>query len=145
MKNKLCHTCHKSEDCETPCAAIEVLFQIYDKQDEKDKVARIRNLKKQLGIQDAEPSKSLKRLADKIIKRFPEFSIIREFNIKIGYVVSQEAREAKRSYMPIVGRCRKSLRLTCLLILLSHFMSGTPDYSTKISRRFSCCMSFGTS
>ncbi|WP_028560668.1 putative metallopeptidase [Paenibacillus pinihumi] len=104
MKNKLCHTCHKSEDCETPCAAIEVLFQIYDKQDEKDKVARIRNLKKQLGIQDAEPSKSLKRLADKIIKRFPEFSIIREFNIKIGYVVSQER---KRGEKIIYADCRK--------------------------------------
>ncbi|MCM3291633.1 hypothetical protein M3661_15995 [Paenibacillus sp. MER 180] len=84
MNNTICNQCPKNEECETPCAAIETLFQIYDQQSEKDKVTRIRNLKKQLGIQDAEPSKSLKRLAEKIIKRLPEFSIIREFNIKIG-------------------------------------------------------------
>jgi len=104
MKNLICKTCPKSADCETPCAAIEMLYQIYDKQDEKDKVTRIRNLKKQLGIQDAEISRFLKRMAEQIIKRFPEFSIIREFNIKIGYVVSQER---KRGEKITYADCRK--------------------------------------
>jgi len=104
MNNTICNQCPKNEECETPCAAIETLFQIYDQQSEKDEVTRIRNLKKQLGIQDAEPSKSLKRLAEKIIKRFPEFSIIREFNIKIGYVVSQER---KRGEKITYADCRK--------------------------------------
>ncbi|MNO37513.1 hypothetical protein D3C76_275960 [compost metagenome] len=104
MKNALCRLCPKFNDCETPCAAIETLYQIYDKQDEKDKTTRIRNLKKQLGIQDAEPSRALKRLAEQIIKRFPEFGIIREFNIKIGYVVSQER---KRGEKITYADCRK--------------------------------------
>ncbi|MEK4508977.1 hypothetical protein [Paenibacillus sp. FSL K6-2524] len=96
MGNEICRVCPKSEDCEAPCAAIETLCQIYGKQDEKDKITRMRNLKKQLGIQDAEPSKSLKRLAEQIIKQFPESNIIREINIKIGYVVARNVREAKR-------------------------------------------------
>lgn len=104
MNNELCKLCPKLKDCETPCAAIETLYQIYDKQDEKDKTTRIRNLKKQLGIQDAEPSRALKRLAEQIIKRFPEFGIIREFNIKIGYVVSQER---KRGEKITYADCRK--------------------------------------
>ncbi|MDF9845186.1 MULTISPECIES: putative metallopeptidase [unclassified Paenibacillus] len=104
MSNAICQSCTKFITCESPCAAIQTLYQIYDAQDEKDKTVRIRNLKRQLGIQDAEPSRSLKRLADQIIKRFPEFSIIREFNIKIGYVVSQER---KRGEKITYADCRK--------------------------------------
>ncbi|MMZ66337.1 hypothetical protein D1872_288240 [compost metagenome] len=46
----------------------------------------------------------MKRLAEQIIKRFPEFGIIREFNIKIGYVVSQER---KRGEKITYADCRK--------------------------------------
>lgn len=104
MISPICKTCINCNICETPCAAIEALYQIYDAQDDKDKMTRIRNLKKQLGIQDAEPSKVLKRLADQIIKRFPEFGFIREYNIKIAYVTSQER---KRGEKVTYADCRK--------------------------------------
>ncbi len=43
-----------------------------------------------MGIRDAEPNRQLRLLANKIINRFPGFGFIREWNIKIGYVVRQE-------------------------------------------------------
>jgi hypothetical protein len=49
-----------------------------------------------MGIRDAEPSRKLRQLAERIIAKFPEFVIIREWNIKIGYVVSQERKAGEK-------------------------------------------------
>jgi hypothetical protein len=96
MISSICKPCINSNICEAPCAALNTLHQIYDEQNDKDKLARIRNLRKQLGIQDAEPSRALKRLGSQVIKRFPEFDFIREYNIKIAYVVSQERKKGEK-------------------------------------------------
>ena len=87
-----------------PCAALDSLYCIWDEQNEKDKTTLIRNLKKQLGIREAEPSRKLKTLANKIINKYPEFSFIREWNVKIGYVISQERKAGEKI---IYADCRK--------------------------------------
>lgn len=94
--NEICNTCYKNKDCDSACAAFETLYRIWDEQNEKDKIVVVRNLKRQMGIREAEPSKQLRLLANKIINRFPEFSIIKEWNIKIGYVVSQERKSGEK-------------------------------------------------
>ncbi len=102
--NLICRKCYKKEECEVPCAALEILYQIYNEQNKKDKTIRVRNLKRQLGIRDAEPSNELRYLATKIINRYSEFSFIKEWGIKIGYIISQER---KRGEKIIYADCRK--------------------------------------
>lgn len=94
--SEICDRCHKKKECEIACAAYNELYKIWDEQNAKDKTVMIRNLKKQMGIRDAEPSRQLRLLANKIINRFPEFGFIREWNIKIGYVVSQERKSGEK-------------------------------------------------
>ncbi len=101
---ELCKDCTFAKDCKIPCPAFYELHRIYDEQDAKDKTVLIRNLKKQLGIRDAEPSVQLKKLGQRIIKNFDEFRFIKEWNIKIGYVISQEKKSGKKI---VYADCRK--------------------------------------
>lgn len=96
MVNKICSKCRWKSDCEFPCTALEELYKIYDEQNRKDKTIRVRNLKRQLGIREAEPSNELRHLATKIINRYPEFNFIREWDVKIGYVISQERKQGEK-------------------------------------------------
>ena len=102
--NDICTKCIYKKDCKIACEAFNALCQICDEQDTKDKIALIRNFKKHIGLRDAEPSRSLKRLGTKIINTFPEFSFIKEWNVKIGYVVSQEKKHGKKI---VYADCRK--------------------------------------
>lgn len=101
---KICNKCKWEKDCEIPCKALDELYRIWDEQNKKDKTIRVRNLKRQLGIREAEPSNELRYLATKIINRYPEFDFIKEWDIKIGYVISQEK---KRGEKIIYADCRK--------------------------------------
>lgn len=102
--SELCKKCLYNKDCKISCPAFGELYRISDEQDAKDKTALIRNLKKQIGLRDAEPSQDLKRLGTKIINSFQEFGFIREWNIKIGYVISQERKSGKKI---VYADCRK--------------------------------------
>lgn len=104
MTSEICNSCYYAEGCESRCAAFIELYQIWNEQNKKDKTIRIRNLKKQLGIKESEPSNEMRFLATKIINRYPEFDFIKEWNVKIGYVVSQEK---KRGEKMTYADCRK--------------------------------------
>src|SRR5690625_1604088 len=104
MLNLICHKCKFEKDCEYPCTALQELYKIWNEQNKKDKTTRVRNLKKQLGIRDTEPSRDLRTLANRIIRKFPEFDFIKEWDIKIGYVISQEK---KRGEKIMYADCRK--------------------------------------
>ena len=107
MSELICKECHYVKDCpntELPCAAFKELYQLWKEQNTKDKVIRIRNLRRQLGVRDAEISQDLKRLADKIINKFPEFKFIKELDIKIGYVISQQRKQGEKT---TYADCRK--------------------------------------
>jgi predicted metallopeptidase len=104
LVNELCRKCLFAKECEISCPAFIELYKICDEQDAKDKTILIRNLKKLIGIRDAEPSMQLKHLGNKIINHFAELSFIKEWNIKIGYVISQEKKSGKRI---VYADCRK--------------------------------------
>ncbi len=94
MENEICNKCGMG--CETQCEAIKKLLEIYKQTRSKEKHQLIKKYGRQLGIVDAEPSKDLRKLAENILsnepilEKFPELQVIREYDIKIGYVVSQE-------------------------------------------------------
>jgi hypothetical protein len=102
--NEICIQCWKNKDCNEYCAAINHLAKINEQQKTKDKTALIRRLARQLNMQDAEPSKELKALGERIIKRFPEFSFIKEYDIRIGYVISYERKNGAKI---VYADCRK--------------------------------------
>lgn len=99
MSDLICKECHYRKDCpntDLPCAAFKELHRLWKEQDIKDKIIRIRNLRRRLGVRDAEVSRDLKRLADKIINHFSEFNFIKEIDIKIGYVISQQRKQGEK-------------------------------------------------
>jgi len=100
----ICKKCYYVKDCELPCAAFNNLHQLWEEQNNKDKITRIRNLRRQLQVREAEVSQELRRLGDKIIKHFPEFAFIKELDIKIGYVISQQRKSGEKT---TYADCRK--------------------------------------
>ncbi|MEN6312786.1 MAG: putative metallopeptidase [Clostridiaceae bacterium] len=72
------------------CPAKAKLHEIYKQTRTTDRHQLVKKLQKQLNIRDAEPNKDMQKLAERIIARFPELSIIPEYGIRIGYVLSQE-------------------------------------------------------
>lgn len=89
----MCEQCSLLDICKESglnCPALNKLLQIYKETRQTDRHQLIKKLQKELSIRDAEPSKDLRKLAEQIIDRFPEFSFINEYGIKIGYVLSQE-------------------------------------------------------
>jgi len=89
----ICDECGNKDICkdaEYTCPARDKLREIYRQTRQTDRHQLIKKLQKDIGIIDAEPSKDLRKLADQIIERFPELSIIPEYDIRVGYVLSQE-------------------------------------------------------
>lgn len=95
MVSEICDICY-IKGCEVPCAAYKELYSIWREQNNKDKTQRIRNLKRRLGIAEAETSNELRLLANRIIKHFPELYFIKEYDIKIGYVKSYEKKQGEK-------------------------------------------------
>jgi hypothetical protein len=83
---------------------MNALINISEQQLTKDKTTLIRNFARQLNMIEAEPSKDLKKLGNKIIKKFPEFHFINEYGIKIGYVLSHERKNGEKI---TYAECRK--------------------------------------
>ena len=96
MSENMCLNCFNYKDCGITCSAMRELHNIWSEQNDKDKIARIRNLKRKIGEKESETSEDLRKLGDKIIKKFPEFSFIKEMGIKIGYVISQERKQGEK-------------------------------------------------
>jgi hypothetical protein len=94
LENEICNKCGMG--CEAPCEAIKRLLEIYKQTRNKEKHQLIKKYGRQLNIVDAEPSKELRKLAEKILSnksvlaKFPELQVIKEYDIRIGYVMSQE-------------------------------------------------------
>lgn len=94
-KPAICEHCHH-DGCEIRCPALEKLLDAYKETRNKDRHQLIKKLQKDIGIVDAEPAKELRKLAESILDnesilaKFPELGIIREYDVRIGYVISQE-------------------------------------------------------
>ena len=87
-ESAVCKQCGRG--CEIPCGALNKLIEIYKQTREQERHQLIRKLNKDLDLIDAEPSKELKKLAEQVIYKFSELQHIIDYQIKIGYVISQE-------------------------------------------------------
>lgn len=85
--------------------AMKLLLKIYNEKRTEEKTELIKKLRPLLNIIDYEPADDLRELAEKIINRFPEFYFLKEFDIKVDYVRSFEAKKSKGR--PVCGECRK--------------------------------------
>lgn len=99
----ICQKC--AIGCSDSCAALEVLMKIYIDLRTEEKVGIIKNLRKELSLVDYEVADDLRVLAEKIISAMPELNIIRDYDAKIGYVRSFEAKRDKGKQ--INADCRK--------------------------------------
>lgn len=73
-------------DCDEPCNAYRRLLETYRLKRISDKNRSIGRLKRELDLIDSQPSVELKKLADRIIKRFTCFEHINLYDIRIGFV-----------------------------------------------------------
>lgn len=103
MANDICKAC--GNNCEVDCVALDELRKIYAETRLQEKRALIRILKHKIDIADAQPSKEMEQLAEKVIAKIPDLHFISNLNIKIGYVTSYEKK--RKSGQQIYGDCRK--------------------------------------
>ena len=91
--------------CGDSCAALEALTKLYRDLKVEAKTEIMNSLRKELSLVDFEVADDLRVLAEKIISTMPELSIIRDYDAKIGYVRSYEAKRDKGKQ--INADCRK--------------------------------------
>lgn len=104
--DRYCEGCILINQCELPCKAYTNLFGIYRAETKKVKQELLKQLRKDLNIVDAEPSKNLEKLGNKIIDKFNDLHFIKNYEIKIGYVLAyQRPPGTKIKY----AECRKVL------------------------------------
>jgi predicted metallopeptidase len=102
-KNDLCDNC--LADCLGTCAAVEKLIEIYREQRTEEKRQFIKDLRSQLDIMDCEPSPELEELGKKVIAKIKELDYIKDYEIKIGYVLSYDRK--KKDGKIVFADCRK--------------------------------------
>ncbi len=108
MSNSLiCARCRKAckDPYKEPCEAIETLTKLYAELRTEEKTGITRNLRMELAVVDYEVAEDIKELGERIIKAMPELNIIRDYEVKIGYVRSYEAKRDKGKQ--INADCRK--------------------------------------
>ncbi len=102
---KFCNQCLNRGQCEIECSAVRALIKVCNAESAKEKTELVKSLSKELNIIDYEAADDLRELGEKLIDAMPELGIIREFDAKIGYVRSYEAKTSKG--MTINAECRK--------------------------------------
>lgn len=106
--NSVCENCLRKAICKkekTPCSALEALYKIGQEQDRQLKTELIREYAHKLGIIEYEVSEDLRLLGEKVITGMPEMAFILAYDIRVGYVVSQEQK--KKDGKTIAADCRK--------------------------------------
>lgn len=102
-ENRLCEWCGKG--CFGPCEPLEYILKGYDRQRTQDKKELLKILRNELEIIDCEPSPEYAELGNKVIDKIEELAYIRDYDIKIGYLISYEAK-TKDSQI-VFADCRK--------------------------------------
>lgn len=99
----ICKRCGR--DCELPCHAINLLTKFCLDFSVEEKARILKELGKDFNLFDYEVADDLKELGNKVVAAMPELYIIRDFDVKIGYVRSFEAKRDKGRF--INADCRK--------------------------------------
>lgn len=103
--NEICDKCNNTCKSDDSCAAIDELLKLYKNLRIEEKITLIRELRKQLYLIDCEVSNELEELGNKVINAMPELNFIRDYEIKIGYVISYETKRDKGRL--VNANCRK--------------------------------------
>lgn len=103
---QICQKCAKGCDPDLPCAALQSLSKLYKDLKTESKTEIVKNLRKELSLVDYEVADDLRELGEKIITAMPELSVIRDYDAKIGYVRSFEAKKDKGRQ--VNADCRKT-------------------------------------
>lgn len=99
----VCDKC--GHGCKSPCGAMGKLNELYRELRIEEKTIIADGLRQELSIIDYEVADDLRELGEKIIRAMPELNVIRDFDVRIGYVRSYEAKQAKGKQ--INADCRK--------------------------------------
>lgn len=99
----ICKEC--GNGCDELCTPLKKLIDIYNEQRLEDKRQLIKNLRKELSLFDCEVDSQLESLGIAVINKMPELYYINDFNIKVGYVRSYEAK--KDNGKSVFADCRK--------------------------------------
>ncbi|WP_308894450.1 putative metallopeptidase [Candidatus Desulfosporosinus nitrosoreducens] len=99
----ICEKCIR--ECDFPCAALDTLSKVYSDLKTESKLEIIKSLRKELSLIDYEVADDLRELGEKIISSMPELYIIRDYDIKIGFIRSYEAKRDKGRQ--VNADCRK--------------------------------------
>jgi len=99
----ICNDCGLK--CKFPCAAARKLFEIYNERRARQKNYLIGLIRQQLDLIDFELAPNTRILADKIITTKSELSHIKEFDIKIDFIRSYEAKKSNQRL--VYADCRK--------------------------------------
>jgi hypothetical protein len=102
-KISFCERC--GLDCQEPCDALNTFIRVFGEFRTEEKKELIKILRKELEIIDWEPSQELAELGNKVLDKIEELSYIRDYEIKIGYVLSGEAK--KQDGRIVFADCRK--------------------------------------
>jgi hypothetical protein len=106
--NAICENCLRKAICKKekiPCSALEALYKIGQEQDRAAKTELLRAYAKQIGVIDCEVSDELRQLGEKVMAGMPELAFILDYDIRIGYVLSQESK--KKDGKLVMADCRK--------------------------------------
>jgi hypothetical protein len=106
--NAICENCLRKAICKkekVPCSALEALYKIGQEQDREVKTALIRAYARLIGVLDCEVSEELRRLGERVIAGVPELAYILDYDIRIGYVMSQEPKHKDGKI--VMADCRK--------------------------------------
>ena len=102
-----CKDCTLEKECDRAlvCNGLKALNRICAEQHESNKRELTREYAIELGVIEYEVSEELRQLGEKVIAGMPELYYISEFGIKVGYVLSYEAK--KKDGKSIAADCRK--------------------------------------
>lgn len=95
---KFCESCQWEKECKTSsttCNAIRALYKISDAAFREVKAELLHDYAKELDIIEYEVSPELQELGKAVIDKMPEVQIINNFDIKVGYVISYEAKRSR--------------------------------------------------
>jgi predicted metallopeptidase len=105
LPNDICKDCNNKLACGTSCEALERLLNLMRAIDQEAKRELVSQYKKDLLLVFAEPDPETESIANKIIDKFPEFSFIRDMDLKIGFVRSYETKS--KDGKAVLGTCEK--------------------------------------
>ncbi|WP_373325639.1 putative metallopeptidase [Sporomusa paucivorans] len=102
-----CDRCVLEDRCDKVfiCNGLKALQKVCAEQDTEERRELIREYARELNIINYEVSEELRQLGEKVIAGMPELYYITEFEIKVGYVLSYEAK--KKDGKSIAADCRK--------------------------------------